>query len=63
MKTKVTPRLRHEVEKYRLQFTCRDCAHYEPTAQSCAEGYPNHEHLDHQLLAAEVLFCKLFEAS
>lgn len=63
MKTNVTPILRQEAEKYRLQFTCHNCAHFDPKGQRCAEGYPNHEHLDHQLLGTEVLFCKLFEAS
>lgn len=63
MKTKVTPELRDEAERFRLQFACPDCAYFEPRGRVCSEGYPNHEHLDAELLEPAVLFCKLFEAT
>lgn len=61
MKTRIDERLRTEAEKYRFRFTCEHCAHFDEARQSCAEGYPNDEHVDGSLRGDEVLFCKLWE--
>jgi hypothetical protein len=49
-----------EVEKFSLQFTCRDCFHFR--AGACAHEWPNELHLDPpEDGATEVVFCKEFE--
>jgi hypothetical protein len=62
MKTLVDEQLKREVRVFRLQFTCADCIHFDAVSATCAEGYPNDEHLSADLEEREnVLFCKLFE--
>ncbi len=63
MKTQVTPQLKQEARRFRLQFACPHCAYYDEARDCCSEGYPHQEHRDPDLKAPEILFCKLFEAS
>jgi hypothetical protein len=62
MITRVDERLRREAEVFRLRFGCESCAHFEPVAESCANGYPNDAHRRLVLAPGETLtFCKEFE--
>jgi hypothetical protein len=62
MKTRVDERLCAEVVRFRLKFTCPDCAYFDDVTERCSEGYPAEEHLSGDLDRAELIFCKLFEA-
>lgn len=54
--------LREEVERYKLRFTCPDCASFAPDLRRCSFGYPNELHLDADLSdKEELVFCKAFE--
>ena len=62
MQTRVDALLRSEAERYKLRFTCEDCAHFAPEALACAHGYPTEAHQGIRLEAAVALeFCKEFE--
>lgn len=62
--TRVDERLLREAEQYRLRFGCEDCAHFEPEARACANGFPTQPHLDVDLTRVSALeFCKAFELS
>lgn len=62
MKSRADARLRAEVERWSLVFTCDRCAHFEPDSGSCANGYPNADHRSASLDGRETLeFCKEFE--
>ncbi len=63
MKTVIDERFRKEAKKFRLQFTCPDCAYFDPRAEVCSEGYPIDEHRSPSLDRGELLFCKLFEGA
>jgi hypothetical protein len=60
--TRVDEQLRREAERFALRFGCESCAHFEPGARTCANGYPNAAHVDERLGSREALaFCKEFE--
>lgn len=62
MITRVDEQLRREASRFRLRFGCESCAHFEPEAQACANGYPNEAHKQVTLDRIETLsFCKDFE--
>ena len=62
MITRVDARLRREAAELALRFSCEQCAHFAPDTASCANGYPNHAHVDARLESRETLtFCKEFE--
>ena len=61
MKTAVDERLRREVARYRLKFSCADCAYFDVGSHTCSEGYPTEEHARSDLAEPDLLFCKLFE--
>jgi hypothetical protein len=62
--TRVDERLQREAEHYRLRFGCEDCAHFEPEAGACGNGYPTKPHLGVDLARVSALeFCKAFELS
>ena len=62
MKTRVDDVLRSEAARFRLRFTCGDCAHFAPERGACAHGYPTEAHRDVRLEHARDLeFCKEFE--
>ena len=64
MRTPVDLRLLEEAQRFQLRFSCESCAHYEPSAGGCANGYPNHDHRARELNAGEwLIFCKEFELS
>lgn len=51
-----------ERSTFKLRHTCAECVHFEPNARTCAEGYPNDEHLCAPHAVGEhVCFCKSFE--
>jgi acetone carboxylase gamma subunit len=58
----VDEQLRQESRRFRLAFTCPDCAHLDPDNERCSLGFPIAPHhspdLDQQ---PEVTFCKAFE--
>ncbi|HMY17760.1 MAG TPA: hypothetical protein PKA58_15660 [Polyangium sp.] len=58
----VDDRLREEARRFRLVFTCGECAQYDPDHDRCSLEYPHTMHqaadLDH---ASDVTFCKAFE--
>jgi hypothetical protein len=63
MHTVVDDRLRSEVQRFRLRFTCEHCAHFDPELTECSQGYPADEHRDPRLEGrSELVFCKMFEA-
>ena len=45
MRQRVDQQFIDEAERFGLRATCEACAHYAEATRSCAEGYPNHEHL------------------
>jgi hypothetical protein len=58
----IDAQLERDVQQFRLQYVCEQCAYFEPSSETCSEGYPNHEHRQRPLLlGAELCFCKLFE--
>jgi len=62
VRTLIDPKLRDEVQRFDLRFTCIDCAHFAVEHQACANGYPNRPHLKVDLEAQPTLeFCKEFE--
>jgi hypothetical protein len=61
MRTRVDEQLRREAAQFRLAFGCGRCAYYDELRGECAEGYPIDEHVRADLVADELLFCKLFE--
>lgn len=64
MRTIVDLKLREEARRYLLRFSCADCVHFEKITGTCAEGFPNDEHVTDDLDALDVVvFCKEFELS
>ncbi len=63
MKLVADGRFADEAERFRLVFTCEDCAHFEPRAEVCGHGYPNEEHrrARYERGAALIVFCKEWE--
>ncbi len=62
MKTLVDDQLREEAARFRLRFTCADCAYYDEAASQCSHGYPHEPHCLTALAEMhELLFCKEFE--
>ena len=70
MHTLIDSRLALEATRFRLRYTCADCAHFDASGRLCAEGYPNEEHLEDRIAPAasarasalaSVTFCKSFE--
>ena len=62
MKTRVDETLRSEAARFRLRFTCGDCAHFAPERRACSHGYPTEAHRDVALeRVADLEFCKEFE--
>jgi len=59
---RVDERLRQEARRFRLVFSCGDCAAYDPEADRCSFGYPHTMHREADLEHRdEVVFCKTFE--
>lgn len=54
-----SPRFPAERRRYRLVFTCEDCAHFVPDTGACAHGYPNEDHRAAE--GTRVVFCKEFD--
>jgi hypothetical protein len=54
---------RDERERYRLRFTCEDCALFDDRDRSCAHGYPTADHRTVRYLDPEapIIFCKDFD--
>jgi hypothetical protein len=62
MRHLVDQRFLSELSTFKLRHTCGDCVHFEVDAGTCAEGYPNDEHLHTpQSVGEQVCFCKSFE--
>jgi hypothetical protein len=56
--------LLREARRFRLLFSCPDCASFDPEADRCSLGFPHAPHRDPSLEGrAEVTFCKAFELS
>jgi hypothetical protein len=62
MRTPVDQSLRDEASRYRLRFTCGDCANYDPARRACVFEYPvePHERVDLEQVT-HLYFCKSFE--
>lgn len=61
MITRVDERLREEARRFRLVFSCRDCAHFDDARAECSLGFPNEAHRSPELAGERVVFCKAFE--
>jgi hypothetical protein len=62
VQTPVDEQLRREASRYSLRYACQNCAHFAPETGTCAEGYPNHDHVAAPLETTRTLiFCKSFE--
>ncbi|HEX2732503.1 MAG TPA: hypothetical protein VHM70_12910 [Polyangiaceae bacterium] len=49
---------------FALRATCDSCAHFDPEAEVCGEGYPSDEHRHLPVAVGDVMcFCKMFELS
>ena len=58
----IDARLKREHDTFRLRFACEDCAHYDPDAGRCSNGFPCEDHKDSKLAGRhQVTFCKAFE--
>lgn len=63
MRTHIDERLRAEIARYRLAFTCEQCVHFDEDRTSCSQGYLTEEHRRRTLEVGRTLvFCKSFEA-
>ena len=64
MRTRVTLQLVDELSRYRLLYTCDDCAHFSADPRAlCTHGYPIGERRDRILEVGDAIeFCKEFEA-
>jgi hypothetical protein len=59
---RVDEELRQEARRFRLVFSCGDCAQFDPEGERCSLGFPNAPHRDADLEGRdEVVFCKAFE--
>ncbi len=62
MKSRVDAQFREEARRFAFEFTCERCAHFDPEARRCANGYPTAEHRARPLERVEHwVFCKEFE--
>ena len=63
MKIPQDARFREQRSRYRLRFTCEQCALFDDRAETCAHGYPTREHRDahYEDEDALLVFCKHFE--
>jgi hypothetical protein len=62
MRSRVDARLREEVARFELRYSCEHCAYFVSERGACAHGYPNAEHRLRELTqASELVFCKEFE--
>lgn len=62
MRQRVDEQFLAEAKQFRLRATCESCVHYAEQTQTCAEGFPNHDHRKRKLgVGDEVVFCKEFE--
>jgi len=62
--SRVDERLRSEARRFRLLFTCEDCAHFAPETLACSHGFPTEPHRGIDLERASSLeFCKAFEVA
>lgn len=54
---------REQRERYRLRFTCEDCAQFDEARETCAHGYPTEQHREARYRDehAVLVFCKHFE--
>lgn len=61
VKSTVDERLRAEVSRFSLQYTCEVCAHFDGRGR-CGNGYPTDPHRQRDLRqSSELSFCKEFE--
>lgn len=63
MKIPQDARFREQRGRFRLHFTCEQCALFDEVAETCAHGYPTREHRDAHYADPEapLVFCKHFE--
>lgn len=56
-------RFRLERARFELRFCCESCALFEKTPETCALGFPNHEHrvAHYEDPTVEIVFCKDWE--
>jgi hypothetical protein len=57
VKLPLLPELKEQMERYKLRYTCDDCAHFDEVREACAHGYPTEEH---RRTGDTVVFCKEF---
>jgi hypothetical protein len=57
-------RFDEEAARFGLAFTCDECGHFDRAADACAHEWPTglHRRERYRERAAEVVFCKEFEA-
>lgn len=59
-------RFRDDVRRYRLAFTCEDCASWHAEKEACTILYPSaphrRAHVEQLADGEQVFFCKMFEA-
>jgi hypothetical protein len=60
------PEFRADRERYRLEFTCEDCANYVPEKEACSILFPIEPHknayVDALADGERIFFCKMFES-
>ncbi len=63
MKQVALPQFESDRARFRLRFTCEQCAYFHVDSERCTHGYPNAEHRDayYQAGAGALVFCKEFE--
>ncbi|MEZ4256326.1 MAG: hypothetical protein R3A78_11565 [Polyangiales bacterium] len=59
MRTVCDATFRAEAERFRLRFTCDDCALFDSERDRCAHGFPIDEHRPAKD-AEYIVFCKEF---
>ena len=67
MHIRMSETFREERERYRLEFTCEECANWHAEREACSILYPADPHREHTVAATpdgeRVYFCKMWEAA
>lgn len=64
MKFPYDERFREERKRFALRYNCEVCALFDPQRQTCAHGFPTHEHRRSYCIddpTRPLAFCKEFE--
>jgi hypothetical protein len=62
MISRVDDRLREQIARFSLRYTCEACVHFERDVGACSNGYSTIPHRQTDIrTTTELVFCKAFE--